>query len=184
MIRLIFSLRVLTLVILIITISACGFHLRGTQQSDLKGVAIHVQSENSFGEFEKALSRQLKASEALIAENIESADLVINLGKLNFQTQGASRDSTGRANQIILSGIIFYQMTKTSIKNLDDVKTKELKVSRSYYQDYRNPISEQSLKQQTRLEIIEALAMRLTRQAAWQNKQLSKQKLSTKVNKS
>ena len=157
--------------ILLVTagISACGFQLRGTDGANLTNQNVYIVSQTPFGDLEKSLKRDLKVAGAGLVTDGISATIHLNLVQLDFQTQGTARDDTGRANEILLRGTLEYQLVKSeeiSAENADG-RIRQIRVSRSYYRDYRNPIAEKNLRQQARQEIVDELAQRLARQLEW-----------------
>lgn len=153
------------LIVLLITagVSACGFQLRGTGLKSLNQQKISIISETPFGEVERSLKRNLKASGANLTSVTES-EFHIAIQRIDIQQLGASRDATGRANEIILLATLEYELSQSKTERQ---KKGELKVRRSYFQDYRNPVSEQTLRTDTRQQIFEELATRLSNQVAW-----------------
>jgi len=149
-------------------LSACGFQLRGTNLANLNQQIIFLHSETPYGELEKILKRDLKAAGAVMASDSERAQISLNLIRLEFDTQGVGRDSTGRANETLLNAELEFELVTAKMLLAEEVITPRLlKARRSYYQDYRNPVSEQNLQRQAREEIINELASRLARQVHW-----------------
>lgn len=160
-------------------VSACGFQLRGTGVNSLKNHKISIVSESPYGEIERALKRSLRTSGAeLISnsgkdlqENSQAAadEIFVVIQNVDIQQLGASRDATGRANEVILLAVLDYQISQQQNKDAIEAKEKsgQLKVRRSYFQDYLNPVSEQTLRHDTQKQIFEELAARLANQIAW-----------------
>lgn len=163
-------------------VSACGFQLRGTGVKSLKNHKISIVSESPYGEIERALKRSLRTSGAnlispsgedlqgsLQNSQVAANEIFVVIQKVDIQQLGVSRDATGRANEVVLLAVLDYQISQQ--QNTDKIEAKEksgqLKVRRSYFQDYLNPVSEQTLRYDTRQQIFEELAARLANQIAW-----------------
>jgi LPS-assembly lipoprotein len=161
--------RILAVTTLCIGLVACGFQLRGTGQSKLAGQLVFISSEIPMGALEKNLKRDLQVAGAQLTESSTEAALQVSLGELQFETQGVSRDATGRANEVILRAKMAVTFQKSVAQTSPDtwVDNRQLKASRSYYQDYRNPISEQNLQKEAREQIVNELSSRLVRQIEW-----------------
>lgn len=172
-------------------LTACGFQLRGTDAlADLNAKLIFLDSETPYGELESELKRQLKLSGAQLVSDSQPAKIQLKLNELDISSQGASRDATGRANEIILRAKLSYWLSfndatkpiQTSYESdTQDHSMKSIKVTRSYYQNYRNPVSEQTLRKQTRQEIIAEIVRRLTLQLQWQTNKHAKKNSNNKV---
>ncbi|WP_342778762.1 LPS assembly lipoprotein LptE [Aliikangiella marina] len=165
----------------IILLSACGFKLRGVNSIQLSQKAIYIESESPYGLLENSLKRAFESSGANLTNSLDEAEVLLKLHALEFTTQGTSRDATGRANEIILRANLAYELRTDLSRNEipgnqfsadeAEVQAKPLstmKVARSFYQNYRNPVSEQTLRKQTEQEVIEELVRRLTLQVNWQ----------------
>ncbi len=170
----------------IVLVTGCGFHLRGTGDFELNESLVQVVSETPYNELERKLKQQLLLSGAKMTTSLSAADLQIRLIHLEFHQTGASRDETGRANEIILRAELDYQLI--SLKNsviktnedtgsaskqqinspgvarLEEVAVKKLRVSRSFYQNYQNPVGERNQLKDTQDEIYSEMVILLTRQ--------------------
>ena len=138
--------RVFSLISVAVFLSACGFQLRGTQTANLSQKTILIESESPFGQVEKALKQQLQQSGAKLVAIDESPQLHLKLLKFEINSQGASRDATGRANEVILRARLEYQlMTAEELhsfqKELEqgEEDSAELIRSASNFSDESNP---------------------------------------------
>jgi len=174
---------VVTIGVTTLLLSACGFKLRGVDSANLEHQLVFLESETPFGELESQLKRNLKNSGAKLTTDFQLANFQLKLVELDMTSQGASRDATGRANEIILRAKLTYQLainhpvnkpaapslvSRDNENRVQESPLKTIKVSRSFYQNYRNPVSEQTLRKQTQREIIDEVVRRLTMQMQWQ----------------
>jgi len=144
------------------TVSACGFQLRGSANNSLSGSQIYlVQNEkldadNNFRSFQKVFKRGLIQASAELVSGLEQSNVVeLNIVNLEFTSQAVSRDATGRANEHEVSLKIDYKIndaTRDSEKT-DTLEQEQiihsLTVSASYYQDYHNPTAGRLQKKET-----------------------------------
>ncbi|WP_168204257.1 hypothetical protein [Aliikangiella coralliicola] len=171
--------KILLVALMIVGISGCGFHLRGTDGASLNGTRLSVISQTPYGEFEKRLNQRLSASGAKVVSSSLQSDWQIELIELSYSQQGVSRDETGRANEFVMMAKLDYRLI-----NLSDSKGRELndKVSeanetdngllpirsitanQSYYQDYRNTVGSETQRRETRQALLTMLSSQLVRQ--------------------
>ncbi|WP_444996912.1 LPS-assembly lipoprotein LptE [Aliikangiella sp. IMCC44359] len=166
--------RCLLTAILFVGISACGFQLRGTGQALLINQSVVVISKTPFGEFEKTLRQTISESGGVISSEPTSSSFNVKLVKLDIEEQGVSRDSSGRASEIILRATLHYQLFRESdlpAKNKATLSSqasfnevRNIKTSQSYFQDYRNPISSHNQLKETQKAIYQILSRRLVQQ--------------------
>ena len=107
------------LVVLLFTLSACGFHLRGSQQK-MAAVTAKVHVINvSARTVTPVLLEQLSAAGADAVSNIDKADYSLRLEREYFeQTVLSVSASTGKVEE--------YQVTLTLLLSIIDAKGTEL----------------------------------------------------------
>ena len=164
-----------------LTISACGFQLRGNGGHgaiNMGGtkIVLNTPSRSLDVDFRKSLKRQLTMldAELIIADqqaSIQSseANILLSVISLDFSTQGVSRDETGRANEHEVTASLDFLLQspeanqQSSLENHQD-DYQSIKVTANYYQDFRNPIGELAQKKQTRKQLLKQLSQRLIAQ--------------------
>lgn len=164
---------------------SCGYHLRGTGELELSHSKVFLMSQTPYNELEKKLKINFISAGALMVDDLNGADVQVRLLSLNFEQLGASRDRTGRANEVVLRADLKYQLilsrdiqlkrelkdsasvakvNEKDIQVLSDFPLKTLRVSRSFYQNYTNPVGEKNQLKDTHDEIYSELALLLSRQ--------------------
>ena len=171
-------------------LSACGYHLRGSQASTLAGTTIALVSKQPNGEFEKILQKKLKSAgvqpvvsgkdvsgkdvsgKEVFGSGIsgQSPQFSLEITELDIRFQGVSRDRSGRANEQIVSARLSYLWLPLADKDNGEgspdspreiIEPQLLNVSANYVQDYRNPIGEETQKKETRRLLFEKLSRQL-----------------------
>lgn len=173
--------------VLLSLLSACGYHLRGSQESTLVGTPVALVSKQPNGEFEKILQKKLKSAgvqllvsgkkvsrKEVFSSGIsgQSPQFSLEITELDIRFQGVSRDRSGRANEQIVSARLSYlwlpllgkengEASSDSLREI--IEPQILTVSANYVQDYRNPIGEETQKKETRRLLFEKLSQQLVR---------------------
>lgn len=99
----------LTIIFISGLISACGFHLRGTD-ADLKGTKVWFISQNPNADFERTLKQRLAYQGAKIVEDAESSQVQLAIVGYKVEKRTVARDSFGRASELELIFTLEYQM--------------------------------------------------------------------------
>lgn len=102
--------KFLTLSLFIVTLSSCGFHLRGSIPLPKELETLYIQSNEPFGEFEQILRETLRTYKVNIVTNIKQAPIILNIvsAKLQQATGAVSGDLIMR--QYTLSYVVTYQI--------------------------------------------------------------------------
>ena len=156
---------------MIVVVSACGFQLRGNDGFHLTDQKILLISETPFSEFDQRLSRDIKAAKAVVVNDEQQADFILTIVGLEIIEQGVSRDATGRANEVVLRAELEYRLNSSPSVAVNELseQLRTLKASRSYYQDFRSPVSDRNLRKDTRENLYVELSRRLLVQISRSN---------------
>ncbi len=91
-------LRTLT-IILAVTISACGWQLRGAPKNFPPGSKLYITTENPRSDLSESITRLLQTSGLPLAEDATEADFVLTVHKEIEQKRTVSVDAKGRASE-------------------------------------------------------------------------------------
>lgn len=172
--------------ILGLLVSACGFHLRGSEGYDLSHMTVIIEQSNDLDKnpdyryFDKLVQRELQTAGAKVKPTEQLSNVGLNfiqikVLKLDFSSQGISRDETGRANEHQITARVDYLMTKsmegTAAESQEDRTAEILSLSAtaSYYQDYRNPNAGHVQLKQTEKILLDRLSVQLIGQIRFQS---------------
>ncbi|MGH8565736.1 MAG: LPS assembly lipoprotein LptE [Gammaproteobacteria bacterium] len=87
------------LVLALLCVSACGFHMRGTVPADLQFSRVYVRNHRA-GRVTAELTRQLGYNRVVVAPDVASADVVVELRNERFDERVLSVDPrTGKARE-------------------------------------------------------------------------------------
>ena len=85
--------------LLMLNITACGWHLRGSGGNTLSFEHIHVSTSNPRSELVRQLKRQLAASDVTVVENATEADFSLVILKENSQRRTATVSGSARVSE-------------------------------------------------------------------------------------
>ncbi|WP_226702324.1 LPS assembly lipoprotein LptE [Microbulbifer elongatus] len=91
-------LRTITL-ILAVTISACGWHLRGAPKNFPPGSKLYITTEDPRSELAESITSLLQTSGLPLAENPLEADFTLTIHKETEKKRTVSVDAKGRASE-------------------------------------------------------------------------------------
>lgn len=74
---------------------------------------------------------------------------VLRLHKLSYNTQGFSRDETGRANEHELTASLDFSLVKDGADDQSPVEVMTLTTAANYYQNFRDPIGGETQRRDT-----------------------------------
>jgi len=108
MIKLIRTFFTSTLVILLlaITVSSCGWHLRGSGQTVNNISSVHISGVDNKSYFYRTLSRSLEASKVTIADSHTEAKYRIVLTNLRSDRRTATVSSSARISEYQLTELV------------------------------------------------------------------------------
>ena len=107
--RSVMALRYPLVIVALLLLTACGFHLRGYKEAvTLQASSIYLQTADS-GDIAQAVRAQLKAGNTRLTDTAEAAQYVLSLGRQKLERRVLSVSATtGKAEeyQLILSVLI------------------------------------------------------------------------------
>lgn len=100
----------IVLLALLLTLSACGFHLRGQVplSSQLSSVYLDAQQPNSA--FSKLITRQLQYAKVNVSQTPGKSPVILNIINENWQSNERAISATTLERQRILTFTVDYQL--------------------------------------------------------------------------
>jgi len=137
------------LLTLLLSISACGYHLRGSIDLPEGLKSIYLQGGSS--QLRKAMKRTLKSSGGQLVSDIEKAGLVVQVVKDEMERRVLSLSSTGRANE--------YEIIYKLEFNLLDIEgntisgKQKIQIDKDYFNDQEEVLGKDNEEQVIREEM-------------------------------
>lgn len=110
-------LRTLTL-ILAVTISACGWHLRGAPKNFPPGSKLYITTEDPRSELAESITRLLQTSGLPLAETPIEADFTLTIHEETEKKRTVSVDAKGRASEYELITSAEYSVRDNTGRHL------------------------------------------------------------------
>lgn len=138
----------LTVIIISGLITACGFHLRGTD-ADLKETKVWFISQNPNADFERTLKQRLAYQGAELVEDAENSQVQLAIVGYNVEKRTVARDSFGRASELELIFTLEYQLLTPAMVSEGDPVTQRLNSRREFA--YQRTLESGQVNEQQRL---------------------------------
>lgn len=151
--------RLLFTLALSVSITACGFHLRGQLPIHESLKVIAVQSTDR--DLQRSLEESLQVSGATIVSNPADALAVLNLHTVNFERQVLTIDDRGKVTGYILQYKVAYTVTGAEGANL---KTANLTERRDFNFDPDLVLQKEIEENALREDMVTQLTQRILRQ--------------------
>ena len=137
------------LIIVLLFLSACGYHLRGSVDIPESLKNVYVVGANPYLQIE--IAALLKASKGKIANSSKEAGIVIKVVKENITNRVVSIGATGKSTESELNYYLRFQFFDNQDKPLMDEQTIEL--AREYFNDQTAILAKTSEAQLITIEI-------------------------------
>ena len=99
----------LGVIVLLLTVSACGFQLVGEKlPADLK--VVYLQTPNRYSEFARELRAELQIAGARITESAEEASAVLQVSAERFDQRVLSVGSDGKVREFELRFVVRFSV--------------------------------------------------------------------------
>lgn len=95
---------------LMLTLSACGFELRGTADLPTVMGRTYLDMPDRFGEFGRALERSLESNDIQIVNDPENATAVLQISQAQFVREAASFSGTALISEFRLTFRVRFQL--------------------------------------------------------------------------
>lgn len=151
--------KLITLLLTVTMVSACGWHLRGSLNlpSDLK--AIHINNQSNSDVTLTQLVRVLNSNGIAQAESLEQAQYSIRLSNEREERRSISVSSSGLVSEYELTHEVDYSITDGNGKVLAPQTT--ARVIRSYNYDRNDVIAKNEEEELIRKEMRTQLAAQI-----------------------
>ena len=144
--------RVLILLSLVLSNSACGFRLRGSVEVPDVLQQTHISGLAEFSDLNQALKRVLQRSGSEVLRGPENAKSIITISGENFHRRVLSVDAVGQASEYEL-----HYKYNFSIKSADGeviVPNQPISVTRDYQFDPNNILAKDAEEAQIRADMV------------------------------
>lgn len=101
---------ILILVMLVVGLSSCGFHLRGHIKVPQALQRIYIQSKTPYGEFEQALARNLRSYNITVTDSAASANTVLNIISSDLSQNAGAASADLQTRQYTLRYNVSFQL--------------------------------------------------------------------------
>ena len=144
------------LLLALLCVSACGFHLRGTVPVDLQFSRVYVRDHRAR-RVDAELARQLSYSRVVVAPDAASADVVVELRNERFDERVLSVDPrTGKAREYQIAYRVDLAVHHTDRRPL--IKDQTVDLLRDYTFDERAALGKFEEQQVLRDDMIQDAA--------------------------
>lgn len=150
---------ILICVVIITSLNACGFHLRGNYQLPPELQTISLQAVNDTGELARTLRRSLRGSGVTLSDSAGLPELLVSA--TTHQRRVLSVDAAGNAQEYELLASTAVMIPETASGYF--LPSKELKVRRDYVYESTGVLSASDQETQLKLEMERELARRIMR---------------------
>lgn len=154
-------------VLVVLALSACGFHLRGVQPG-VAGLSVQVVSATPFGELEQLLADGIRQADMTVVDAASDANMVVQLRSERLTRRVQTVNTTGRASDYELILSVEYVLASPSATA--DIPARKLESRREYNfsnTELLGKAEEESLLvQEMRRDIVSRLLRQLAYQAA------------------
>src|SRR3989338_7170948 len=148
---------------MILLLSACGFHLRG--QAGMPFDTLYLDAANSRTAFIADLRRNLEANNVKLVNSAEQADVVLNIVSEIPEKQILTLGGSGRVNEFQL--LYRVSLRAYDLKGREWIPAEEMMLRRDYYYDDTKVLAkeaeEASLYMSMRSDMVQQIVRRLSR---------------------
>lgn len=149
------------LLIFLLLISACGYHLRGSIDLPQGLKAIHLQ--NSSSQLRKSFKQTLKSIDGKLVETQKEAGITIQVVKEHMENRVLSLSNTGRINEVELVYSLHFMMLDKKGKSLKE--RQEIVIRRDYFNDQGDVLAKNNEDQTIRSEMYDQAVQSIIQRA-------------------
>jgi len=151
------------LLLTVLLLTACGFHLRG--HSGMPFEKLYIEAANPDTLFIRNLRRSLEASKVTLVDLPEHADVILNIASESSEKQILTLGGTGRVNEFRLTYRV--SLRAYDLQQQDWVPAEEIAFRRDYsYDDTKilaKEAEERLLYKSMRSDMVQQIVRRLSR---------------------
>lgn len=148
-------------IFLTLTLSACGFHPRGSYALPLEMKAVYLEGGSPV--LREQISTQLRNSKSSLATTRESAGIVIKLFNEQFTRRSVSLSERGKTNEFELLYRLEYEVATP--KDAILLPRQPLEIRRDYYNDQQAILARDNEENVLREEMSQHVVRTLLNQA-------------------
>ncbi len=149
------------LLISLLLISACGYHLRGSIDLPEGLKAIYLQ--NSSNKLRKSFKQTLKSIDGKLVETSKLAGITIQVVKEHMDNRVLSLSNTGRINEVELVYSLHFMMLNKKGKPLKEKQ--EIIIRRDYFNDQGDVLAKNNEDQTIRTEMYDQAVQSIIQRA-------------------
>lgn len=165
------KIKILGLALLLLSFSGCGFHLRGSGDSNDYAQKLFIEGPAAGTSFVGVFGDALIGTGGSIEQSPASATAIIHLYKALYQRQFITLSRTGKATGYDLIYRIVYDLRTPKGEVLQP--TKEFDIKRNYFNDQTLPLAQLAEESLIRQELEKEAAQMLLRRVVIQLKHAS-----------
>jgi LPS-assembly lipoprotein len=157
------SSKLLTVLLSILMLAGCSFHLRG--KAGMPFDTLYLETANRDTPFAKELRRSLEANKVKLTSTAERADVVLDIVSEAPAKQILTLDASGRVNEFQL----FYRVSVRAydLKKQEWIPAEEFVMHRDFPYDDNNVLAMEAeqdlLYQSMRTDMVQQIVRRLSR---------------------
>lgn len=140
--------KITLLCVFIFFLSACGYHLRGSDEAPVSLKNIYL--EGGSAEFRDQFKQVFKSSRRKLAKSPQNASVVIKIVKDKMNRRVLSLSERGRSNEFEINYRVEYEVNKSG-KIL--LAGRPLEISREYFNDQADIIAKDNEERVIRSEM-------------------------------
>lgn len=156
-------LRMISLLLTVSLLTACGFHLRG--QAGMPFDTLYLDAANPGTVFIADLRRNLEANNVKLVNSAEQADVVLNIVSEIPEKQILTLGGSGRVNEFQL--LYRVSLRAYDLKHQDWIPAEEIVLRRDYLYDDTKILAKEAeealLYQSMRSDMVRQIVRRLSR---------------------
>lgn len=155
--------QLFALLIAVLLLTACGFHLRG--QANMPFKTLYLKADNPNTPFITDLRRNLETNHVHLVNTAEQADVVLNIVFEITDKQILSLGGGGRVNEFRLTFRV--SLRAYDLKQQDWIPAEEMELRRDYTYDDTKTLAKEAeealLFQSMRSDMVQQIVRRLSR---------------------
>lgn len=137
------------ILITLLFISACGYHLRGS--IDLPESLKNVYLQGASGQLGKEFKKTLRSSDGKLVDKVDEAGIVVKVTKETMRRRVLSISSTGRANEYELYYLLNFILLDAKGNELS--KTQVIEIHKDYFDNQEQVLGKNIEEQVIRTEM-------------------------------
>lgn len=134
---------------LILLLTACGYHLRGTGQGEAGVGKLYL--DNASNELTDQISKSLKASGSALVKSPNQADTTVKILDEYLQRRALSSSARGKANEFELVYRVKFELFGSGQKSLGTQEP--IEIHRTYFNDQLDIIAKDTEEKLIRTEM-------------------------------